>query len=73
MADVHIASLQKELDVFEPELRAPCTCGRQLIIGKAGADGQRVLLHAMPFCDDFEYLEPADYLEKVRKHLEALD
>jgi len=45
-------------------------CGRRVDVGH-GPSGNGQILHEMPMCANFEQLEPADYLEFVRREFAA--
>jgi hypothetical protein len=50
--------------LFE-EVHFTCLCGQAAGVART-EDGFPAVVHAVPWCDDFEKLEPADYIAVVR-------
>lgn len=50
-----------ELAGFKETLTFSCRCGKQAVVGETG-DGEPAILHALPYCKEFEKYDLTDYL-----------
>lgn len=55
---------------FHSTVEVPCACGQLVRVGSMstmdGADLGPVVAHEMPFCEDFDRLEPLEFLQWLR-------